>query len=81
MQKAVALKYHSGLPAPFILARGKGEMAARLKQIARDNGISLIKEPRLTDALIEWDPGDFIPEEFYQIVAEILIFVKNMQDD
>lgn len=81
MEKAVALKYQKDLPAPFILASGKGELAARLKSIAIENGIPIASEPPLAEALIDLKSGDFIPEEYYQIIAEILVFVRNIQEE
>lgn len=78
MEKAVAVHYTEELPAPIILAKGKGELARRIVQIARAHGIQLMAMPELADALIELDAGTFIPEEFYRIIAEILVYVRSM---
>ena len=80
MDKAVALKYDTSLPAPFILAKGKGDMARIMKQIAIENRVEVAHIPNLTDALIELPVGSFIPEDFYEIIAELLIFVRNVKD-
>ena len=77
VEKAVAIKYAQDLPAPFILAKGKGALADRIKRIAQECGISLVAVPELTDALVEMEVGSLIPEEFYQIVAELLVFVRR----
>lgn len=77
MEKAVAIKYTQGLPAPLVLAKGRGRIAERLKTIAAENEISILEMPELTDALIELDVGSFIPERFYEILAEILVFVMD----
>ena len=80
MEKAVALKYDTSLPAPFVLAKGKGELAKAIKAIALENNVEIARLPELTDALIELPAGSFIPEEFYEIIAELLVFVKNMRE-
>jgi type III secretion system FlhB-like substrate exporter len=77
VEKAVAIKYTRDLPAPLVLARGKGRLAERMKAIASDNEISIMEMPELADALIELEVGSFIPERFYEILAEILVFIMN----
>ena len=78
MEKAVAVKYDNSLPAPFILAKGKGKIAKKLKKIARDSGVNIAYIPDLADSLIELPAGAFIPEKYYQIIAQLLIFVRDM---
>lgn len=78
MEKAVAIKYTEDVPAPFILAKGKGVIAEVIKKIAQENGIQIMYKPDLTESLIEIETGSFIPEEYYKIIAEILVFVKNL---
>ena len=80
MEKAVAIKYDSELPAPFVLAKGRGELAGIIESIARENGVNIARIPDLADALIDLEIGSFIPEEFYAIVAELLIFVRNLRE-
>lgn len=79
MDKAVAVKYTPDLPAPFILAKGKGKLAALIAKIAGENGIEIINLPELADNLIELETGSLIPEEYYEIVAELLLFVRDLQ--
>lgn len=79
MEKAVAVKYIESLPAPFILARGRGELARRIKKIAEENEIQIVSMPELTEALIELEVDSLIPEEFYQIIAELLVYVKGLK--
>ena len=77
MDKAVALKYTSELPAPFIVAKGKGELARKIKAIADANGIAIVENPMVTEGMIELELGSFIPEEFYEIIAKIFVFVAK----
>ena len=78
MDKAVAIKYTPEVPAPFILAKGKGTIAETIKRIAKENGIEIMNMPDLVDSLIEIEEGSLIPEEYYKIIAEILVFVQNL---
>jgi type III secretion system FlhB-like substrate exporter len=79
MEKAVAVKYTEELPAPFIVAKGKGYLAEKIKQIAENHNINIVCMPELVDSLIDIDIGNFIPEDYYRIIAEILVFVRNLQ--
>ncbi len=80
-QKAVALHYVADLPAPFIAARGKGHIAERIMEIARREGIPLRDDRDLTEVLFSMDVGSFIPEDLYQVIAELYAFVVEMQGD
>ncbi len=78
MEKAAAIRYSEEYPAPIILASGKGQLARRIKQIAAEQGIEIVDEPQLADALVELPLGSLIPEQFYRIVAEILVFAGKV---
>jgi flagellar biosynthesis protein len=78
MEKAAAVHYSEEYPAPVVLAAGKGHLAERIKQVAEENGIQIVEEPALADALVELPLGSLIPEQFYRIVAEILVFVGKV---
>jgi type III secretion system FlhB-like substrate exporter len=80
MEKAVAVHYSEELPAPVIVARGKGELARRIRRIAEQHGVYLLVRPELADALVELEVGSLIPEEFYRIIAEILVFVRSVSE-
>ncbi|RKX75506.1 MAG: flagellar biosynthesis protein FlhB [Spirochaetes bacterium] len=81
MKKAIALEYREDLPAPFILAKGQERMAERLVEIARENEIEILPMPELTDSLFTLQIGDWIPEEFYRIVAELLVFIYKVRNE
>ena len=80
MNRAVAIQYDKKLPAPFITARGRGFLAERLLKIAEDHDIPVVKNDLLSETLYIMEPGEYIPEEVYGIVAEILVFIKETQD-
>ena len=74
MKKAVALQYVPELPAPFVVAKGKGELAEKIKEIAKNHGVEIVSDPELAERLHAIDVGDFIPPDLYRIIAEILVF-------
>ena len=76
LRKAVVLKYDSSKDnAPKLIASGKGHVAEKIIEIAKENCIPFYKDSALTDTLLELDLGKDIPPELYQAIAEILIFV------
>ena len=80
LKKAVALKYINDLPAPFIIAKGRDELAEKILAIAAENDIHILEKADLTDRLYMADIGSFIPEEVYGIVAEVLVFVYTIHN-
>jgi len=74
-KKAVALGYNADDFAPKILAKGKNKIAEQIIEIARDYGIPIREDENLTSALFELNIDDYIPEELFVIVAEILAFI------
>jgi type III secretion system FlhB-like substrate exporter len=78
---AVAIKYDTNLPAPFVVARGRGELAERIVELARGFGIEVVSRPGLAEQLYLFDAGDFIDEDFFEVVAEILAFVFRLRDE
>ena len=71
---AVALKYERGkMEAPQVIAKGVDHVALKIKEIAAEHGVPIEENPELARALYETcEIGDYIPEEFYRIVAKIL---------
>ena len=78
--KAVTLKYDPTLPAPFVTARSSGELAERMVKLAEESGIPVLRLEKLADELFLLQPGSFIPEYLYLIVAEILSFIYSVQE-
>ncbi len=70
---AVALRYTSDMPAPKIVAKGAGWLAAKIKMIARRRGIPIFRRPALARRLFfAHEVGDYIKPDFYLEVAEII---------
>lgn len=80
IKKAVALSYTEELAAPKIVASGKGEVAENILEEAKKHDISVYKDEKLATLLTELEVGDQIPEELYDIVAKILVFIGDMDE-
>ncbi len=75
-QTAVALRYLQGEDdAPRVVARGQGELAARILDLARRRGIPVRRDGDLAGILSKLDLGEQIPPELYQAVAEVLAYL------
>ena len=72
---AVAVAYTPGERAPKILATGKGEVAERIIETAKENEVPLYEDDKLASTLSRLD---MIPPELYDVVAQILVFVDDM---
>ena len=79
MEKAIALRYDSSLPAPLVVAKGADRMAERIRELAEESGVYIVSDPLLADSLENVEVGDIIPVELYAAVAELLVFVRRME--
>ena len=78
VKTAVALAYEAGDVAPKILATGKGELAERIIEKGKAGNVPLYKDNKLANTLSKLEIGDTIPPELYDVVADILVFVDDM---
>lgn len=74
---AVALKYDAEVSkAPVVLAKGEELLAKKIKDVAKENNISIVENKPLARMLYSnVDIGEEIPAELYQSVAEVLAAV------
>ncbi len=70
---AIALNY-DGKAAPRVTATGKGDLAERIVELAREHGVPLHTDPALAGVLAEIPLGGEIPRELYLAVAEVIAF-------
>jgi flagellar biosynthetic protein FlhB len=79
---AVALKYTAdgASGAPRVVAKGSDEVAAKIREIARDNQVALLEAPALARALNKHtEIGDEIPPALYAAVAQVLAYVFQLR--
>ena len=75
---AVALQYNPGDVAPSIVATGTGILADKIIEKAKESDVPLYEDSKLANTLSKLEIGDLIPPELYGVVAEILVFVDNL---
>jgi flagellar biosynthesis protein len=78
---AAALKYRPPDDgAPRLVAKGTGEIAERILELARENNIPIHEDPDLLTVLSQLDLDKEIPSELYKPIAEILSFVYRVNE-
>jgi len=77
---AIALEYNRALmAAPTVVAKGADLVAQKIKEVAADNGVPIMENKPLAQALFrEVDIGDTIPEKFYDALSIILAEVYRL---
>lgn len=77
-KQAIALEYNPDEAAPKVIATGRGQLAERIIERAKEADVPVHRDDRLADTLSRLEIGDSIPPELYEVVAEILVFVDAM---
>jgi len=79
---AIAIKYDKEKDnAPRVIAKGVRMKAEKLKQIAKEYNIPLMRNVALANALYRVEVGEEVPEELYDAVAEVLNFVYALREE
>jgi flagellar biosynthesis protein len=79
---AAVLKYDAEKDrAPRLAAKGRGTVAEKIIELALKHGIPIRKDPALVQILSKLDIDEAIPQELYQVVAEVLAFVYRMNEE
>jgi flagellar biosynthetic protein FlhB len=76
---AVALAYDERMPAPRVVAKGRGAIAQRIREIAQEHGVPLLEAPPLARALYaHTDLDQTIPPALFRAVAEVMAYVYQL---
>ncbi len=79
-KKAVALRYDPLKDnAPVVVAKGKGDLARRIIEIAKKEGIPVLEDEHLVEALLRIEVYEEIPPSLYEAVAKVLVFVQQIK--
>jgi flagellar biosynthesis protein len=70
---AIALNY-DGENAPRLTAKGRGELAQRIMELAEQHQVPLHEDRELAALLAQIPLGEEIPEALYRAVAEVIAF-------
>jgi flagellar biosynthesis protein len=80
IKKVAAIKYDVNETAPIVIAKGMGIVADKIIEKADEEELPIYRDEKLVETLTKLDIGDMIPPELYQVVAEILVFVSDLDD-
>jgi flagellar biosynthetic protein FlhB len=77
---AIALRYDETLVAPVVVAKGAEMVAAKIREIARENGVPIVENKPLARTMFKTlKIGQAIPRDLYTAVAEVLSYVFRMK--
>lgn len=78
---AVALAYKSGMGAPKVVAKGRGDIALKIRAIGAEHGVPMLEAPPLARALYRHTELDQeVPSALYAAVAEVLAYVYQLSN-
>lgn len=77
-KKAIALSYTSDDAAPKVTAKGSGLVAQNILDQADKHDIPVYEDEKLAKILTQLEIGDNIPPELYEIVAQVLVFITDI---
>jgi flagellar biosynthetic protein FlhB len=80
---AIAIRYDAeNEGVPRVLAKGADELAQRMKAEAAKEKIPMIENREIARALYKQvEPGDLIPVEMYEAIAEIIALVYQLEEN
>jgi flagellar biosynthetic protein FlhB len=77
---AVALRYDPAKGAPRVVAKGQGNIAAKIRELAEQNRVPMVQDVPLARALHKaCEVGQEVPAEMYTAVATVLAFVMALK--
>ena len=80
-RQVVALRYEPKREsAPRVVAKGRGYLADKILELAREHNIPIRQDKNLLQILSRLDLNDEIPTEVYKAVAEILAFIYRLSN-
>lgn len=77
---AIALKYEEGMQVPICIAKGIDNVALRIREVAKENKVTIVENPPLARALyasIELE--DEVPAEHFKAVAQVIGYVMRLK--
>lgn len=80
---AIAVGYEREIDAaPYILTMGQGALADKITKLAKEYNVPIVRNIKLAHTL--WLTGEiyeYVPEETYEAIAEILRWIASLEDD
>jgi flagellar biosynthesis protein len=76
---AAVIRYEEGDRAPTVIAQGRGYIAEKIIELARQNQIPIEEDVSLVQQLLDIDLGENIPPQLYAVIAEILVLIEKIE--
>ncbi len=81
-KEAIVLKYDNEKEiAPKVVAKGKGKIAENILNAAKEHQIPVQEDPSLAELLGQLNINETVPEELYQVVAEVFAFIYKIDKE
>lgn len=64
--------------APIVVARGTGAVAEKILEEAHARGVAVEHDHSLLGHLLDLDLGDAIPPQLYDVMAEVLLLIEEL---
>lgn len=81
-KSAVALRYDpDAAGAPRVVAKGHGDVAERILELAREHGVPVREDKDLVQLLAKCELLDEIPVELYAAVAHVLAYLHALNQE
>ena len=78
-KEAIALTYNQEKDSsPRIIGKGKGKIADKIIELAKENNIPIQEDASLTELIGKLNINEAIPAELYAAVAEIFAFIYRI---
>lgn len=80
-KKSVAIGYQptSNSKAPTIVAKGDKALAEEIIALAKESNLLVFEDEALAEFLSQFELGDEIPQQLYQLIAELISFSFVLQ--
>jgi len=79
---AIAVKYDAEeTKIPMITARGEEATAREMRDAAAEAGVPVLRNEQLARALLATDEAEeFVPKEFFDIIAEVILWARQVSE-
>lgn len=80
-RKAAAIKYRQGDSSPEVVATGRGVIADKIIEKAKEFDVPFFKNEALANSLLDIKVGDKIPPQLYKAVAEVFVWLLGSEKE
>ncbi len=79
---AIAIDYdRETCPVPTIAAKGEDELALAMRQAAEEAGVPIVRNiPLARDLLKRSEVGEVIPQDLFDIIAEVILWAREVHE-